>query len=163
MLNVKQQAAQFREVKAMGEIALASEYTIVLDDYPSMRLLFKEFPVPIINPTDDIEVTLNGGQKTGTRGVARTYFTGSAALIDTVHGHSRKFIEELNMNRTVSKRPTINGVIYHGSEEDHTQSFRIEDVAFFGFDPIQADTENAQAVIVQGQCAYHYFGEESPL
>lgn len=159
MLSVAQQKKNFDAMRADGEIAIASEFSLVIDDREDMTLYFKEFPVPIINPEDEIEVTLQGGQKTGTTAIARTHFKGSCSLIDNVYGKAIKFISSLSKERTVDKRPTVDATIYHGTPENYTQKFRIKSVRFYGFDPFQADTENQTAVVLNGQCSYEHFDE----
>lgn len=160
MLNLKQQLKTFQAVKAMGELAIASEYTMVVDDYPELRFAFKTFPIPVINPEDTIEVPMLGGQIGGTPQLAKTYFKGTFALLETTDGMMRKWIEQMAAERTHSNRPKFNFTLYYGTPEDHSQSYRCYDGTFFGAEPVEADTENrSQLAIIQGQIAYYYFGE----
>lgn len=160
MLNNQTAFNIYQKTKALGEVAIASEFTLVLDDAPDLMYLVKQFPVPTgITPEDMIEVPMVGGMKGSTAQMDRYDVRGTIAFKETVDGKVRKFLENLQSGeRTVANRPRFNGTVYLGTPEDHTQKWRIHDACLFGFDPFDADTENRSSLAVyQGQIFYMYF------
>lgn len=160
MLNTKAAFKLYQEMKALGEVAIASEFTLVLDDAPDLMYLVKQFPVPAgVTPEDGNEVPMVGGMKGSTPQMDRYDHRGTIAFKETVDGKVRKFLENLQSGgRTVAKRPRFSGTVYLGTPEDHTQKWRIHDAFLYGFDPFDADTENRSSLAVyQGQIFYMYF------
>lgn len=158
MLSPQQQYNMYQNTKSLGELSIASEYTIVFDGYEHMTFLTKQFPIPIVAPEEIIEIPMIGGMKGYTSQISRTEFRGTLAFKETVQGHAREFLETLSQERTVSERHRVNCTVYHGTVEKHTQVWRCLDCILFGFEPIDADAENRGALaIYQGQIAGMYF------
>lgn len=159
MLNIQTAFDIYQKTKALGEVAIASEFTLVLDDAPDLQYLIKQFPVPVVAPEDMIEVPMVGGLKGATAQMDKYDMRGTIAFKETTNGMVRQFLESRQATaRTVSNRPRFNGTIYHGTPEDHAQKWRIFDACLYGFDPLDADSENRSALAVyQGQIFYMYF------
>lgn len=158
MLNPEQQFNIYQQTKALGELSIASEYTIVFDNFEHMTFLSKQFPIPIVAPEEVIEVPMVGGMKGYTPQIPRTDFRGTLAFKETVAGHARAFLEALSKERTISERHRINATVYHGTQEKYAQKWRCIDCILFGFEPLDADAENRGALaIYQGQIAGMYF------
>lgn len=160
MLNTQNNFKMYQAAKQMGEIAIASEYTMEFDDFSEMTHILKQFPVPIITPEEVIEVPMVGGLKGFTSQALKFDFRGTIAFKETMKGDVRKMLSQMHADIDVGVRPRFNATIYLGTKENHTQKWRIIDAILFGFDPIDADNENrGQHVIVSGQIAYMYFGD----
>lgn len=161
MFGMKAALEVYQATKARGETALASEYTMVIDGAEDMTYQIKQFPVPIVAPEDVVEASLNGGIKTFVPQTPRMDFRGTIAFEETANAQVRQLIEKYQSERSVRHRPRFNATIYHGTQSDYAQKWRIIDAVLFGFDPFDADRENRGAVtIITGQIAYMYFGDE---
>lgn len=158
MFNFKQAFEGYQATKALGEKSINSEYIMVIDGYEHIQYLLKEFPIPVVNPEDVIDVPLVGGMKTKTPQMANFSFSGTISLNETVDGHVRNLIETIQANRSVRNRPKFNATIYHGTIDDHAQKWRIKDAVLHGFDPITVDYENRGALTTySGQISFMYF------
>lgn len=158
MLNTKKQFELYQSAKALGELALLSEFTIVFDGFENMKFLTKQFPIPISAPEEVVEVPMVGGMKAYTPQITRTDFRGTLALKETVSGQVRQFLEQIGAERTISNRGRVSCTVYMGTEEEHTQKWRCLDCVLFGFEPLDADAENRGSLaIYQGQIAGMYF------
>lgn len=158
MISGKAASKLYDRVKALGEISINSEYTMVFHDHPDVFLLIKQFPIPITSPEDKIEVPLIGGIKGHTAQVPRIDYSGTIVMYETVDGKTRAFLEKLALGRTISNRPKFNATLYHGVPEDHAQKWEIKDALIHGIDPIDTDTENRGTLTtISGQISYIYF------
>lgn len=158
MLNAKNAFDVYQKTKALGEIALNSEYTMVIDGKDEYTYLVKQFPVPQVTPEDVIEVPLIGGFKTATQQTPRFDFRGSIAFKENMDGAVRALIESLQADVEIGVRPTFNATLYLGTPDNFKQKWRIIDAVLFGFDPLDTDTENrSQITVLQGQIFYMYF------
>lgn len=158
MLNAKTAFDVYQKSKALGEIALNSEYTMVIDGKEDYTYLIKQFPVPQVTPEDVIEVPLIGGLKTATAQTPRFDFRGSIAFKENMDGAVRSLIEEMQASVEIGNRPKFNATIYLGTQDNHKQKWRIIDAVLFGFDPLDTDSENrSQIAVLQGQIFYMYF------
>lgn len=160
MLNSKNNFKIYQSSKALGELAIASEYTMVIDGEPDLMYLIKQFPVPLVNSEDTIEAAMVGGLKGYVPQALKFDFRGTIAFKEDMNGNVRKFIQRIQADTSVGVRPKFNATIYLGVPDDYKQKYRIIDAVLFGFDPIDADMENrGQLVILSGQIAYMYFPE----
>lgn len=158
MLNFQQSFAMYQKMKASGKKSINSEYMLVPDDYPDMCIYVKQFPLPVVAPEDVIDVPMIGGLKSYTPQAPRFDQKGAIIFSENTQGTVRQFLESLSAERSVSHRPSFNATIYHGTPENHEQSWRILDAVLFGFDPIEANIENrGQLTEYSGQIAYMYF------
>lgn len=158
MFNFDNAFKAYQETKALGEASINSEFIMVIDGYEYMQYMLKEFPIPVVNPEDVIEVPMVGGTKTKTPQMANFSFSGGISFIERVEGHVRNLIETIQANRSVRNRPKFNATIYHGTIDDHAQKWRIKDAVLHGFDPITVDYENRGALTTySGQISFMYF------
>ena len=158
MLNLKDNFKIYQATKSLGEIAIASEYTMVIDDEPDMTYLIKQFPVPMVTAEDVIEVPMIGGLKGFTPQTPKFDFRGTIAFKETMDGHVRDLLNRMHADISIGIRPRFNATIYLGTQDNYKQKYRIIDASLFGFDPFDADIENrGQIVTLQGQIAFMYF------
>ena len=158
MLSTNEQFKIFQGAKALGEMAIASEYLMIPEGYPHMQFLIKSFPLPVTNPEDVIEVPMIGGQTSFTPQIAKTMFKGGISLKETVVGHAKQFLEAIGAERTVSNRSYFDFTIYQGTVQNHTNVWHCKMATIFGVEPLEVDFENRGVLATYtGQIAYHYF------
>lgn len=161
MFNLKGQKDALTEVFSMGKAALAAEYMMVLDRFPELRFHTKGFALPLPSAEDKIDVPLAGGLVTHAAPMAKTDFSHSITIIETVAGHALNLLEGIAYERTIAESSFFDFTIYQGTPDLYARKWRCTHGMLHGFDAPEIDGENrTQIMQYTGQIAYHCFGSE---
>jgi hypothetical protein len=151
-------ASAYAQAKALGDKSVSSDAMLVIDGYEHMRLLFKQFPWPILSPAGEIEVPGQNGSASWQKQQLKPNLQGQVTAYETEKGHLQAFIEAMN----ASGGGFASATVYEGSMESYSRGVKIVD-GFFQFDSPDRDWENrAQVTTVSGTMFYHFFGESIP-
>lgn len=151
-------AAYLKEVydqtMALGDKAISSDFTVVIEGHEGLSVLFKQFPMPILSSAGEIEVPGPLGTKTWQPQQVSTALQGAVAMHETKAGDVRK------MNAAIlANGGRFNARVYEGTPTNNSGSCRIKN-AFFVWDQQDRDVENRTQVVVQsGTVFFHYHGE----
>lgn len=160
MFSPQEQGNYFRMIQARGAPAIAAEYLFVPEGYEELKLAVKSFTLPVNVAEEMIQVNAVGGMTFGIPQLAKTYFTGAVSFIEDVNGGVHKLLTALSATQTIDNRPTLNGAIYRGAEDNYTQKWELKNISFYGFESTAVDYENrTQLTVWSGHMAYSYFGE----
>lgn len=161
MFNLKQQQAAINQVTALGEIAIASEYLMVIEGYEHLTFLTKGFALPLASAEEKIDVFLAGGIVTHTSPMAKTDFSHGLTITETVPGHALELFEAVAYERSITHRTKFNFTIYQGTVAEHVRKWPCSSALLHGFEPPEIDGENrTQIMQYAGNIAYHCFGSK---
>lgn len=145
----------FDQTMALGDKAISSDFTVVIEGHEGVSVLFKQFPTPILSSKGEIEVPGPMGTITFQPQQVGTGLQGPVAMHETKKSHVRKMNDAILANGG-----RFNARVYEGTPENNTGSYRIKK-AFFVWDQPDRDSENrTQVVTLSGTVFYHYHGEE---
>ena len=144
----------FDQTMALGDKVISSDFTVVLEGFEGMSVLFKQFPVPVLSSAGEIEVPGPMGTKTWQPQQVATGLQGAVSVMETKQNHVRKMNDAILANGG-----RFEARVYEGTPESNTGSYRIKK-AFFVWDQQDRDTENRSQVVLQsGTVFFHYHGE----
>lgn len=144
----------YDQTMALGDKALSSDFTVVIEGHEGLSVLFKQFPIPVLSSAGEIEVPGPMGTKTWQPQQVSTALQGAVAVHETKEGHVRK------MNAAIlASGGRFNARVYEGTQAENSGSYRIKN-AFFVWDQQDRDVENRSQVVTQsGTVFFHYHGE----
>lgn len=144
----------FNGAVALGDKAISSDATFVIEGHESLSLLIKQFPWPELTPAGEIEVPLPMGGAMWQPQQLKFNQQGSVTLMETRKGHIRKLMEDL-----IRQGAKFNAKVYEGTPDNYTRMERIVQ-CFLQLDNPDRDWENrAQILLVSGTLFFHYFGD----
>lgn len=148
---------QYSTVKALGDKAVSSDATFVIDGFEHLRLLCKQFPWPILSPAGEIAIPAPLGMELWQPQQLKVNQQGSVSFAETIEGHVQQFATQV-----AAGGAKFNASVYEGTLESFKRGVRIRD-CFIQFDNPDRDWENrAQALLVTGTMFFHFFGEVIP-
>ncbi|MCA8037135.1 MULTISPECIES: hypothetical protein [Burkholderia cepacia complex] len=148
---------QYSMVKALGDKAVSSDATFVIDGFEHLRLICKQFPWPILSPAGEIAIPMPMGSEGWQPQQLKINQQGAVSFVETIEGHVQAFATQV-----AAQGAKFNATVYEGTLESHKRGVRIRD-AFVQFDNPDRDWENrGQALLVTGTMFFHFFGETIP-
>lgn len=146
----------FDQQMALGDKAISSDFTVVLDGFENLMILFKQFPTPVLSSQGEIEVPGPMGTKVWQMQQVATALQGPVAMFETKRQDFRKMQRQL-----ISKGGVIaSGRVYEGTPQNNTGSYRIKNIGFV-WDTLDRDVENrTQVVTPTGTVFYHFHDED---
>ena len=144
----------FDQTMALGDKIVSSDFTVVIEGFEGMSVLFKQFPMPVMSSGGEIEVTGPMGTKTWQPQQINTALQGAVSVMETKQNDVRKMNDAI-----LASGGRFEARVYEGTQEDNTGSCRIKK-AFFVWDQQDRDAENRSQVVLQsGTVFFHYHGE----
>lgn len=141
--------------RLLGDKAIASDATMVIEGFENMSLLIKQFPWPILSTGGEIEVPGPMGLTSWQPSQLKIAQQGAVQIMETVGGQAHDFAEAL-----VSRGGRFQAAVYEGTPDRFTRGLRIVD-AFVQLDNPDRDFESRQQILlVSGTIFFHYFGDK---
>ena len=149
---------KYNLTKALGDKALSSDFSLVIEGFEHLQLLIKQAPTPVTTVTGEIEVATPMGAAMWQAQQQKVNQQGQCSIYETVNGHVREFLEKV----ITQPGGLFQAVMYEGTPDYNYGSYKLVD-AFFQPDPTDRDWESrSQVVTVSGSLFYHFFAEKGP-
>lgn len=149
--------SSYNAQRLLGDKALASDATMVIEGFEGMSLLIKQFPWPILSTLGEIEVPMPMGIAAWQPAQAKINQQGAIQIMETVGGQAHDFAEEV-----CARGARFQATVYEGTPDHFTRGLKLVD-AFVQLDNPDRDYESRQQILlVSGTIFFMYFGDKVP-
>lgn len=146
---------QYNATRAMGEKAINSDATLVIEGAETLMLLTKQFPWPELSVGGEIEVPTPLGAMMYQPQQIKVAQQGQMALMETVRGHVGTFLEQL-----VGQGGYFQATAYEGVPDRFYRAYKIRDCFWQAENPDRDWENRAQITTINGTLFFHFFGEK---
>lgn len=148
---------QYNLSRALGDKAIVSDATLVIEGHSDLRLLAKQFPWPECTSQGEIEVPSPMGAAMWQPQQLKLHQQGQLALMETVAGHVHKFTKTIAANKGI-----FQATVYEGTPERFYRAMKLEDCFWVADNPDRDWESRSQVLIVTGTLFFHFLGKEIP-
>ena len=139
--------------QALGDKLFSSDAILVPENYPSMFLLFKEFPMPVLSTGEAAEVPMPHGALGYEVTQLKVNHQGQVSIADTTQKEVEKFLAVVRNNKG-----KFNAWLYEGTQEKYAKAYYLENCSL-ALETVGRDTEARQQLLyIAGTINYVYFG-----
>lgn len=155
---------EYETAKALGSPALACNAVLIPEGYENLRLLIKNFSIPVASATGFADVDYAGGLQSHVAGVKKTSFEGSVSFIETETGMFAKFAQAVADNGSTLDSCQIIFGASDGASNNGVMVYKIFDVGLRFDNGGDIDASSREQILeVQGDIRYMYFGQNANL
>lgn len=155
---------EYETAKSLGSPALACNAVLIPTGFESLRLLIKNFAIPVATATEFADVDYAGGLGSHVAGVKKTSFEGSVTFIETETGIFAKFAQAVADNGSTLDSCKVVFGASDGGSNNGVVVYEIIDVGFTFDNGGEIDASSRSQILeVQGNMRFMYFGQNASL